>query len=56
MFGIIDPMLIVYFPGVLSDYQSGVRCADDLDWRAVNQIQEAQSLMGPVMLLLWCRT
>ena len=33
MFGIIDPMLIVVLPGVLPDYLSGVRRADDLDWR-----------------------
>jgi ABC-type Na+ efflux pump permease subunit len=52
MFGIIDPMLIVYFllfylitNLVFSALMISIGAA-------VNQIQEAQSLMGPVMLLL----
>ena len=52
MFGIIDPMLIVYFLlFFLITYLVFGALMISIG-AAVNQIQEAQSLMGPVMLLL----
>jgi ABC-type Na+ efflux pump permease subunit len=52
MFGIIDPMLIVYFlVFFLITYLIFGALMMSIG-AAVNQIQEAQSLMGPVMLLL----
>ena len=52
MFGIIDPMLIVYFlVFFLITYLVFGALMMSIG-AAVNQIQEAQSLMGPVMLLL----
>jgi ABC-type Na+ efflux pump permease subunit len=52
MFGIIDPMLIVYFlVFFLITYVVFGALMMSIG-AAVNQIQEAQSLMGPVMLLL----
>jgi ABC-type Na+ efflux pump permease subunit len=52
MFGIIDPMLIVYFLVfyLITNLVFGALMISI--GAAVNQIQEAQSLMGPVMLLL----
>lgn len=52
MFGIIDPMLIVYFLAfyLITNLVFGALMISI--GAAVNQIQEAQSLMGPVMLLL----
>ena len=52
MFGIIDPMLIVYFLVfyLITNLVFGALMI--AIGAAVNQIQEAQSLMGPVMLLL----
>ena len=52
MFGVIDPMLIVYFLVfyLITNLVFGALMISS--GAAVNQIQEAQSLMGPVMLLL----
>jgi ABC-type Na+ efflux pump permease subunit len=52
MFGVIDPMLIVYFLAfyLITNLVFGALMISI--GAAVNQIQEAQSLMGPVMLLL----
>jgi ABC-2 type transport system permease protein len=52
MFGIIDPMLIVYFIVFFLITYLVFGALMIAIGAAVNQIQEAQSLMGPVMLLL----
>jgi ABC-2 type transport system permease protein len=52
MFGIIDPMLIVYFLVFFLITYLVFGALMIAIGAAVNQIQEAQSLMGPVMLLL----
>jgi ABC-2 type transport system permease protein len=52
MFGIVDPMLIVYFLVFFLITYLVFGALMIAIGAAVNQIQEAQSLMGPVMLLL----
>ena len=52
MFGLIDPMLIVYFLVFFLITYLVFGALMIAIGAAVNQIQEAQSLMGPVMLLL----
>jgi ABC-2 type transport system permease protein len=52
MFGLIDPMLIVYFLVFFLITYLVFGALMIAIGAAVNQIQEAESLMGPVMLLL----
>jgi len=52
MFGIIDPMLIVYFLVFFLITYLVFGALMIAIGAAVNQVQDAQSLMGPVMLLL----